>query len=308
MSEAVATCVGVVTLDVVAIVDSFPEVEGRTEARDIFLTGGGTAANAAVVLARQGVPTAFAGLVGDDQAGRRAVELLRAEGVDTSGVQVSPGAPTQTSCVIVDSSTSSRSIMTTAAAPLTGLSERARTLIAGSRWVHVDHRGYGAVRDLVPRLGSAPRVSLDSGNAPVPDLDLSGLDLYVPTLKGLLLLQGADDPDEAAHRALSRGCHAVVATDGERGARGWWDEEGAAWTRTTGPGSVAVPAYDVGTVVSTLGAGDVFHGALISALCRDCTWEEALRWANITAGLSTRGRDGREGVPTADRVRSLLHI
>ena len=120
MSEAVATCVGVVTLDVVAIVDSFPEVEGRTEARDIFLTGGGTAANAAVVLARQGVPTAFAGLVGDDQAGRRAVELLRAEGVDTSGVQVSPGAPTQTSCVIVDSSTSSRSIMTTAAAPLTG--------------------------------------------------------------------------------------------------------------------------------------------------------------------------------------------
>lgn len=308
MSDAVATCVGVVTLDVIAIVDEFPAVEGRMEAADVMVTGGGPAANAAVVLARQGVPTAFVGVVGDDQAGRQALELLAAEGVDVSGVTVDPDLGTQTSCVIVDSSTSSRSIVTTKAAPLTALSDRARVLLAGSRWVHSDHRGYSVARDLRTELGSAaPLLSLDSGNAPVPDLHVGDLDLYIPSVKSLVAEAGAANADDAARLALEAGCHAVVATDGARGAIGWWDAEGAAYAGGSRAGRASAPAYEDGiTVVSTLGAGDVFHGALVSALCHDLSWEQALAWANITAGISTTGRDGREAVPDAAAVTARL--
>ena len=50
--------------------------------------------------------------------------------------------------------------------------------------------------------------------------------------------------------------------------------------------------------MSTLGAGDVFHGALLSAICRGLDWPQALRQANDTAALSCRALDGRSAVPT----------
>jgi len=51
-------------------------------------------------------------------------------------------------------------------------------------------------------------------------------------------------------------------------------------------------------VVKGLGAGDVFHGGLLSALCRRLDWPEALRQANDTAALSCRALDGRSAIPT----------
>lgn len=307
----VVTCAGVVTYDVIALVDRFPEPDGRMEAAGIMLTGGGPAANAAVVLARQGVPVAFVGAVGDDDAGHHALELLDAEGVDVAGVSIDASAGTQTSCVIVDSSRSSRSIVTTAAPALTNLSDAARERIGASAWVHTDHRGYGAVAKLLRSLPRRPRLSLDCGNAPVPDLDMSMIDLYVPTVSSLTAQYGTTNPDEAAARALADGPHAVVATDGPRGARAWWDDAGATYPASAPtppvPGSLTAPAYATDTpVVSTLGAGDVFHGALLSALTRELDWAQVLAWANVTAGLSTRGRDGREGVPDAWEVTAAF--
>ena len=63
---------------------------------------------------------------------------------------------------------------------------------------------------------------------------------------------------------------------------------------------------DVGDVVSTLGAGDVFHGALLAALTGGRGLGEALHYANATAGLSCRALDGRSGIPAAAQVDALL--
>jgi sulfofructose kinase len=51
-------------------------------------------------------------------------------------------------------------------------------------------------------------------------------------------------------------------------------------------------------VVSTLGAGDVFHGALLAELIRGAPLAEALDFANRCAALSCRGLDGRSAIPT----------
>jgi len=153
-------------------------------------------------------------------------------------------------------------------------------------------------------------VSLDAGNAPIEGLDLAVVDLFAPTRASLVARYGTEDADLAASRALAEGVHAVVATDGPRGCEAWWDEEGAGYARGSRPGVAGharSPAYGgVGRVVSTLGAGDVFHGALLAGLLAGGGWPAALRRANVVAGLSCRARTARDGVPDQEEVDAAL--
>lgn len=307
-TSPVVTCAGVITIDVIAIVSSFPEQEGRVEAEDVFITGGGPASNAAVVLAKQDVSTAMVGSVGDDESGHQAISLLNSYGVDTTGITVDAGISTQTSCVIVDQSASTRSIVTTKANPMKSLSARAQELIRESRWVHTDHLGYRPVTEFCDGLENHPVVSLDSGNAPIRDLDLSKIELFIPTVGSLMSLTGQSDLQTALDIAIERGSHAVVATEGSRGSHARWDAVGAGYGHSEAAGQISVDAYSDIDVVSTLGAGDVFHGALLAALVRGEQWEQALRSANTTAALSCQGRDGREAVPDLEGLAKALAV
>lgn len=306
-------CVGVLTLDVIAVVDRFPESEGRIEAENVVITGGGPASNAAVALSRQGVSVAVIGRVGDDRAGRQVLSLMEAEGVDVRGVAVDKAISTQTSCIVVDRLAGTRSIITSKVNPLPSISSFARNLISRSQWVHVDHLGYGAVVHECSDMNKSPKVSLDSGNAPIADLDLAQIDLYVPTVSALLTRQGIDSSrrsdssvTRAAMESLRAGCHAVVATDGADGSFAWWDEVGATYGSMSQEGSTSAASFSDFDMVSTLGAGDVFHGALLANLLQGFEWPKVLRRANAIAGLSCRAVDGREGVPTREELDSIL--
>ena len=85
---------------------------------------------------------------------------------------------------------------------------------------------------------------------------------------------------------------------GTRGARGSVaaTREGA-WVAADG-----FPAE----VRSTLGAGDVFHGALLAALLDGSDLEGALVHANAAAALSCRALDGRSAIPTAAELEAAF--
>jgi sulfofructose kinase len=59
-------------------------------------------------------------------------------------------------------------------------------------------------------------------------------------------------------------------------------------------------------VRSTVGAGDVFHGALVARLAAGRGFPEAVREATTAAALSCRGLDGREAIPTSDELRMAV--
>ncbi len=56
---------------------------------------GGAPANVACALVKLGTPTAFIGAVGEDEPGNALVKLLEDVGVETTGVQRHPTAPTR---------------------------------------------------------------------------------------------------------------------------------------------------------------------------------------------------------------------
>ena len=143
--------------------------------------------------------------------------------------------------------------------------------LAGAAWVHVDHVGYSAVGDLA--RDQVP-LSVDGGN-PVEHLDLDSVDLYAPT-------EAMDDGRRAKLTVVTRGADGCTAFRG--------DEQ------------IDVPGFPVEPVVSTLGAGDVFHGALLACLVRGLELRDALRHANACAALSCRALDGRSAVPSWDEL------
>ena len=99
-----------------------------------------------------------------------------------------------------------------------------------------------------------PLLSVDAGN-PLDSSDLSGVELFVPSVPALLG-QYPDAPSVLAAMlaAQAAGAARVVATDGSCGT----------YLRTDDSATL-VPPFVV-EVESTLGAGDVFHGALLAGV------------------------------------------
>lgn len=298
--------VGSVNADTVAVVPHLPVPDERLLAESVVHGGGGNAATAAVAAARLGGDVAFVGPVADDEQGERIRADLAREGIDVTGlVPVSAGCG-GASVVLVDRSSGTRAICVRPP-PAFDLrtSVRARDLVAGAVWVHADHLGWPAVSDLLPARptssrgpGAAeakPRLSVDHGN-PIPGFTPAGVDLYGPTVAELRRAYGDLPTDDLVRHALDDGARCVVATDGGHGAHAGVAGE---------PAVVHLPAFEV-DVVSTLGAGDVFHGALLVAVDRGLDLPDALGYASGAAALSCRGIDARSGIPSGAELDDWL--
>jgi sulfofructose kinase len=157
-----------------------------------------------------------------------------------------------------------RSIVTEKAAAFDVPSE----LVEDAEWVHVDHVGYRALSS-----SDGMSLSVDGGN-PIPDLDLDHVALYAPT-------EAMDDGRRAKLTVVTRGASGCTAYSGDE--------------------KIDVPSYPV-EPVSTLGAGDVFHGALLACLVRGLPLRDALARANACAAFSCRALDGRSAIPTWDEL------
>lgn len=289
-------CIGVATLDAIVVVPKLPAEDERVEATDGQLAGGGVAATAAVTLARLGVPVAFIGGVGDDTTGRWIRDDLAREGVDVSGLRATAGR-SRFSVVLVHVVSGSRAL-----APFAGemgtieLTSDDMAACDAADWIHLDHVGYAAVH-AIRRAGVTTPICLDGGN-PIPGLELTDVDLYAPTDRALRA-RHPGSLDAALRAALDEGPRLVVATRGAAGSIAAERHPDGTVTMHEAPGYQA-------DVVSTLGAGDVFHGALLAALLDDLPLPDALHRANATAAMSTRALDGRSAIPTRVELDAYL--
>jgi sugar/nucleoside kinase (ribokinase family) len=224
------------------------------------------------------------------------------------------GRSALSSGVIRTGPTPTRSLVALSAHPaltLDGIPADAVEAFRSARWLHVDHAGWPLVPELRAQ-GIMTPVSVDGGN-PLDDPDPSVIDLYVPSLDELRRWTGETHPEAALGRAIEAGASAVIATHGAQGARyvgrldpdeGWpaasLGRDGAASTWR-----LEVPACPV-EVRSTLGAGDVYHGAFLAALIRGVTLREAMLEAAVAAALSCRALDGRSAIPDPSELEAAL--
>lgn len=264
--------IGLAVLDVIQLVDAPPGPDEKIVALDQAVAAGGPAANAAVAFAALGGRALLAAPVG---AGPLA-ELIRAdltahgvELIDCAAAPTARGAaaagPSVSSCTI-SAATGERSVVSTNArarpdpAPLSALSDAVAAGAPTPDVVLIDGHNPPLARaglDLAERVG-ALRL-MDAGSWKDDAADLPGrCDVVAPSARfhppgpaGALR-----EPADVAAWLRGRGAGAVVLTRGSAPVL-WWCGERS--------GSAAPPAVGA---VDTLGAGDVFHGALALALAR----------------------------------------
>ena len=293
MSSIQAVCVGVITIDTIALVDKYPSADERVIAQEIARAGGGPAAVAAVALSRLGVKSAIVGTIGDDPDGKEVLRIFEKEGVDTSGISIGSSA-TSGSVIVASKEHSSRAISTRQPMVQSPINEAAKKLIAQAQWVHVDHLGITRLIELGISRGNGPLISFDAGYG-VETFDPIGVDLFVPTDRQMALRYPGIDLAVALENDAMKAGNTVVATQGSAGSAGFSPETGL----------VTAPGFAV-DVKSTLGAGDVFHGALVAQLIHGFALQEAMIRANAVAALSCTGLDGQSKIPTTTELDAYL--
>ena len=280
-------------MDTIALVDNYPDEDERVLARQISRAGGGPAAVAAVALSRLGVATAIAGTIGDDQDGAEVLKIFAREGVDTSGISIGTSA-TSGSVIVASKEHNSRAISTRQPMQQVNLNSEAKKLISQAKWLHVDHVGINRLKPENISRGNGPKISFDAGYN-VAEFDAAEVDLFVPTDRQMALRFPDLQLGAAVEQDSSSAKNITVATQGSDGSTGFSSESGL----------VHAAGFTV-DVLSTLGAGDVFHGALLAQVIQGYKLEEALQRANAVAALSCRGLDGQSMIPNTSELNSFL--
>jgi ribokinase len=312
--------------DLVVSVDAVPERGADALARDFTQTiGGGFAVVAAA--ARLGMPTALAGVLGEDPIADAARRALRDEGIELLFPE--PRAGSSGVCLVLVDAGGERTMVTVqgvesrvqsedfdAVAPAPGdvvyingyelLYPHAAGLV---NWVHrvrPDH----LVFDPGPLIATIDPGALQTMLGATRWLSLNAAEAAI--------LTGEEDPRTAAAAALTRigtsASHRRV--DGPKTQAGMEfsaHQRGGVVVRAGADGCVvverggepvSVPAFPA-TAIDTTGAGDTHVGSLIAALARGLDSVEACRWANAAAAavVSTRGQ---VSPPRLEELRAIL--
>ncbi len=287
-------CMGCATMDYIFGVREFPSQPLKFRARDFKAVGGGNAATAAVAIARLGGRAHLIARLGDDLIGEAILGELDGYGVDCSLVHRFPGCASSIASILVD--------------------EQGERLIVSYFDPKIPHDP-----DWLPQIPAGVSAVLADAHWPAGDLALfrraaatgipTILDADMPACAPELIrastvaafsapgLEGATGTRgvmEGLRVAARIGSGVMLATDGAEGVS--WVERGEFRHLAACP----VQAVD------TLGAGDVFHGALALAVAEGQAMDRAVAFANAAAAIKVTRFGGRAGSPTRAEVEQLL--
>jgi sulfofructose kinase len=285
---------GQCSLDYLGQVGVYPERDQKAELSSFLIQGGGPVATALVTLARLGVLTAMAGMVGGDEVGVRIRSGLEAEGVDCSLLATDSKGTSQVAFIAVDA-TGHRNIFWHRG--------------SASSTVDVDLGKFTACRvlhldglHLLPAIKLAEQARVCGWTTVLDGGSLRpGIEKLLPLIDHLVVSekfarQVADsDPAAAPQVLIGHGVNAVTVTLGQRGSMTFC-ADGRRFLQ---------PAFAV-DVIDTTGCGDVFHGGYIYGLLQGWDLPEAVRFAAACAALKCRALGGRTAIPDLEEVMDFL--
>jgi sulfofructose kinase len=297
-------CVGHASVDHHFEIEAFATLPTKTPASSYRQIVGGMAANAAMGMARLGLPVRLIGRVGDDDAGRFIQAEVRKLGI-AGHLETVPNSRTSVSSVVVDAQ-GERQIFNHRGDALSKAHPLSTRLLAGAQAVLTDPRwGDGSAAALIWARENGVLGMLDADVAPQ-----AVLQRLVPLAKWAVFSQ----PGLACFAPDSRssGAGLIAALDaGATSAMVTLGEQGVAWMHGKERILHRLGAFPI-KAVDTTGAGDVFHAALcftISELSPDATAEQerqAIRFACAAAALKCMQRYGALGAPTRAEVLQFL--
>ena len=279
---------------------------GETILGNSFVLGpGGKGSNQAVAAAMAGAETHFITRLGKDPFADMALETWAKVGVHPAITQ-HPDSYTGAAFIFIEDATGNNAIIISpgAAATLSNADIDANAALIGSANVFITQ-----LEQPIPVASHALQIARAAGvttilnpapAAALPEGMLALCDYVTPNeteaeaLTGLAVNSVADAM-VAARALLALGAGAAIITLGDKGA-----------LFHDGARSVHVPAFRVGKVVETTGAGDAFNGGFAAALAFGMDPAAAVRFGSATAGISVTRAGTAPSMPARAEIEALL--
>ncbi len=293
--------IGMSMIDLLKVVEEFPEGEGVTEVIESRLQGGGPVPTALVMAAQLGARTAIVDRIGRDWRGDLVVHEYRAAGVDTDHLVLEPGRTTTFGAVLVRQRDGARHVVFSPGdfTPL-AVDELPLELIRSARVLHLNGRHWPACLDAALAIrGAGGEVSFDGGAGRYDDRFrelLPLVDIHIAARDFAEKLAGSDDTGEQLATMVGLGARIAGVTEGP----------GGSWFATDTGEVFHQPAFPVDPVVDTTGCGDVFHGAFLFAHVRGWNLKECATFASAAAAINATALGGRGHLATLEEIRQMI--
>ena len=295
---------GSINMDLTAYVPRLPRLGETLQGSSYITVPGGKGDNQAVAAARLGAQVQFIGRVGDDTFGRKVLEIVTAENVDTRLVQLDPAHGTGLAVITVDENADNSIIIISGANFAFDHSdiEKARLALKNAQvllvQLEVNLEAVLQVVKIAHDLGV--KVIFDPAPAQaLPAESFRRMDVITPNEIETDMLIGIRPTDEAsalraADEFLRRGVGTAVIKLGSHGVYYKNAQE-----------SGFVPPFHVKSIDS-VAAGDAFNGGLAVALSEGQSMPEAVRWGAGAGALATTRQGAMPSMPYRSELLKLL--
>ncbi len=270
--------VGNATLDIINLVDRYPQEDEEVRAISQQRCRGGNATNSLVVLSQLGHDCAWAGTLAAEPDAEAIVKDLEDHDIDLSAVHTVQHGKVPTSYIALSNSSGSRTIVHYRDLPEYSSDHFAAIDLRRFDWIHFEGRNLDQVKLMLERVrGEQPQLPC-SIEVEKPREGIEQLFHYADFLmfsRDYARHHGYEDAVEFLRYMRKKGLSAQLScTWGDKGAHGL-DQQGEIHH---------TPAISVEKVVDTLGAGDVFNAGLIDQLIQGYSLSIALNEASRLAG------------------------
>ncbi|XP_022520491.2 ketohexokinase isoform X2 [Astyanax mexicanus] len=290
-------CIGLVCLDIINVVDKYPEEDTDSRCVSQRWQRGGNASNSCTILSLLGAPCAFMGSLAPGPVADFIVGDFGRRGVDVSGVAWQSRGETPCACCVVCPSTGTRTVvLSDTNLPDVTAEDFSKLDLSQYKWIHWEGRNaedqvkmIQQVREYNSKLEKQKQITvsveIEKTREPLYQLFPHGDVVFVSKDVAVHFgYQSAASALKGLYSRVKQGAVLICA----------WAEKGA---DAIGPDGVLVhsDAFPPEKLVDTLGAGDTFNASVIYTLSRGGTLQEALTFGCQIAGKKC-GFHGYDGI------------
>ncbi|XP_062863866.1 ketohexokinase isoform X3 [Trichomycterus rosablanca] len=289
-------CVGLVCLDIINVVEKYPDEDTDTRCLSQRWQRGGNASNSCTVLALLGAPCAFMGSLAAGPVADFILSDFKLYQIDISHLTEHAQCSSPASIIISTQHTGTRTILhMNRNLPDVSADDFSRLDLTQFKWIHFEGRNAEDQVKMIQQVRNynlkqeernriTISVEIEKTRQPLYQLFPHGDLVFVSKdVASHFGFQSASDAVKGFYPRLKNGAVLICA----------WAEKGA---DAVGPDGVIVhsDAFPPEKLVDTLGAGDTFNAAVIYNLSKGGTLQEALTFGCQIAGkkCGVHGYDG----------------